>query len=55
MGNGRGPFDRVEILEQGPLRGRIRLSGATLGNARETWEFVWLANSPVPQVESLNR
>lgn len=44
---GKGPFDRVEILEAGPLRGRVRLSGPLSGEQRETWEFVWLENSPV--------
>ena len=44
-----GGFERVEILEAGPLRGRVRLSGARLGGQRETWEFVWLAGSPVLQ------
>jgi beta-mannosidase len=42
-----GAFDQVEIIESGPLRARLRLSGARLGNSRETWEFIWLANSPV--------
>jgi beta-mannosidase len=46
-GDRKGSFDRVDILEQGPLRGRVRMSGAMLGGRRETWEFVWLANSPV--------
>ena len=40
-------FDQVEIIEAGPLRARVRLSGARLGNQRETWEFVWYAGSPV--------
>lgn len=42
-----GTFDQVEILEAGPLRARVRLSGAKLGEGRETWEFTWFANSPV--------
>ncbi|MDX2041513.1 MAG: glycoside hydrolase family 2 TIM barrel-domain containing protein [Acidobacteriota bacterium] len=42
-----GAFDQVEILESGPLRARVRLSGAKLGANRESWEFTWLANSPV--------
>ena len=40
-------FDQVEIIEAGPLRARVRLSGARLGSQRETWEFVWYAGSPV--------
>ena len=43
----RGAFDRVEILESGPLRGRVRLSGSQLGNQKESWDFVWYAGSPV--------
>ncbi|MFN0110404.1 MAG: glycosyl hydrolase 2 galactose-binding domain-containing protein [Blastocatellia bacterium] len=42
-----GAFDQVEILESGPLRARVRLSGAKLGNYGESWEFTWHANSPV--------
>jgi beta-mannosidase len=42
-----GAFDRVEILESGPLRAKVRLAGARLGNQNETWEFVWYAGSPV--------
>ena len=42
-----GVFDEVEIIEAGPLRGRVKLSGARLGLRRETWEFIWYANSPV--------
>ena len=42
-----GAFDQVEILESGPLRARVRLSGALFGANRETWEFTWRANSPV--------
>ncbi len=42
-----GAFDQVEILESGPLRARVRLSGAKFGNNRENWEFTLYANSPV--------
>ena len=42
-----GAFDQVEILEAGPLRARVRLSGARFGEQRESWEFVWQAGSPV--------
>lgn len=42
-----GGFDQVEVLEAGPLRARVRLAGAKFGNSRETWEFIWHANSPV--------
>jgi beta-mannosidase len=38
---GKGGFDRVEFLEQGPLTGRIRL-----GRTGETWEITWTANEP---------
>ncbi|MFB3828362.1 MAG: glycoside hydrolase family 2 protein [Bryobacteraceae bacterium] len=38
---GAGPLERVEILESGPLRGRVRLS-----RAGESWEFTWTAGSP---------
>ncbi len=44
-----GAFEQVEILEAGPLRARVRLTGARLGTERETWEFVWHAGSPVLQ------
>ncbi len=37
---GSGAFAGVEIVESGPLRGRIRLS-----RAGETWEIVWHAGS----------
>lgn len=43
----RGAFDTVEIIEAGPLRARVRLSGSRLGSYIETWEFEWLAGSPV--------
>jgi beta-mannosidase len=36
---GQGAFDKVELLESGPVRGRLRL-----GRAHETWEIVWTAN-----------
>ncbi len=42
-----GAFDQVEIIEAGPLRARVRLSGAKFGMRRETWEFVFHAGSPV--------
>jgi beta-mannosidase len=42
-----GAFDRIEIVESGPLRARIKMSGAMLGDSRETWEFEILAGSPV--------
>jgi beta-mannosidase len=42
-----GAFDQVEIIEAGPLRARVRLSGAKFGNSKETWEFVFYAGSPV--------
>lgn len=38
---GSGAFTRVEIVESGPLRGRIRL-----GREGETWEILWHAGSP---------
>ncbi|MCI0391254.1 MAG: beta galactosidase jelly roll domain-containing protein, partial [Acidobacteria bacterium] len=42
-----GAFDQIEIIESGPFRAHVKLSGANLGNFRETWEFVWYAGSPV--------
>jgi beta-mannosidase len=42
-----GAFEHVEFIEAGPLRARVRLTGARLGGQRETWEFTWLAGSPV--------
>jgi|GEM_PF-716829 len=42
-----GAFNQVDILEAGPLRAKVRLSGSRLGGRRETWEFVWHAGSPV--------
>lgn len=42
-----GAFDQVEFIESGPLRARVRLSGAKLGAARESWEFTLHAGSPV--------
>ncbi len=38
---GSGPISNVEILESGPLRGRLRLT-----RSHETWEFLWTASSP---------
>ena len=35
-----GPLTELSILENGPLRGRVRL-----GRAGETWEFTWTAHS----------
>ena len=40
-------FTKIEILESGPLRARVRLSGGRLGPNAETWEFEWYASSPV--------
>ncbi len=40
-------FTRVEVIEAGPLRARVRLTGAKIGVSREEWEFEWQANSPV--------
>ncbi|HLH53153.1 MAG TPA: hypothetical protein VKY92_06005 [Verrucomicrobiae bacterium] len=37
---GTGPFTNVEILEDGPLRGKIRLS-----RTNETWELCWAGGS----------
>jgi beta-mannosidase len=37
---GSGPMTEVELVETGPLRGRLRL-----GRAGETWELVWTAGS----------
>ncbi len=42
-----GAFDQVKILESGPLRAKVQISGSHLGDAGETWEFVLLAGSPV--------
>ncbi|MGE0883449.1 MAG: sugar-binding domain-containing protein [Blastocatellales bacterium] len=42
-----GAFDQIEIIESGPLRARVRLSGAKFGQARESWEFTLHAGSPV--------
>jgi beta-mannosidase len=42
-----GRFDEVEIIESGPLRARVKVSGARHADRRETWEFIWYANSPV--------
>ena len=40
-------FTEIKIVEAGPLRARVQLRGAKLGNATEIWEFEWYANSPV--------
>ncbi|MEW6125722.1 MAG: sugar-binding domain-containing protein [Acidobacteriota bacterium] len=40
-------FTDVAIIESGPLRARVRMSGARLGDAKEVWEFEWYAGSPV--------
>jgi beta-mannosidase len=40
-------FTTVDVLESGPLRARVRLSGARFGTTAETWEFEWYAGSPV--------
>ncbi|HEY7543585.1 MAG TPA: sugar-binding domain-containing protein, partial [Blastocatellia bacterium] len=40
-------FTRVEIIESGPLRARVRMTGARAGTNDEEWEFEWEANSPV--------
>ncbi len=40
-------FTSVEIVEAGPLRGRVVLSGAARNGAAEEWELVWTAASPV--------
>jgi beta-mannosidase len=37
---GKGPFTRVELLESGPLRGRVRLT-----RDGEAWDIAWTANS----------
>jgi beta-mannosidase len=39
---GSGPLTRVEIIENGPLRGKMRL-----GRSNETWELQWTSDSPV--------
>jgi beta-mannosidase len=39
-------FTDVQIIEAGPLRARVQLRGARLGNFIETWEFEWHADSP---------
>lgn len=40
-------FTDVKIIESGPLRARVQLSGARLGTTVEEWEFEWYTNSPV--------
>ncbi|MGE0101163.1 MAG: glycoside hydrolase family 2 protein [Blastocatellales bacterium] len=42
-----GAFDQVEVVESGPWRSKVRLSGAGFGGTRETWEFTYTAGSPV--------
>ena len=37
----------VEVLEAGPLRGRVRLRGARPGAGAEEWDLEWTAGSPV--------
>jgi len=37
---GKGPMTAIDILENGPLRGRLRLT-----RQEESWEFLWTANS----------
>lgn len=37
---GKGPMTAIEILENGPLRGRVRLT-----RQEEAWELLWTANS----------
>ncbi|MBI4906066.1 MAG: beta galactosidase jelly roll domain-containing protein [Acidobacteria bacterium] len=36
---GSGPFEKVELVEPGPLRARLRLT-----SANEAWEITWTAN-----------
>jgi len=40
-------FTGVDVIESGPLRARVRLTGARHGTNAEEWEFEWYANSPV--------
>lgn len=40
-------FTSIEILESGPLRARVRMSGARIGRFAEEWEFEWYSQSPV--------
>lgn len=42
-----GYFNKVDILESGPLRAKVRLTGAKAGDRTESWEFVWFAGSPM--------
>ena len=37
---GTGPMTRIDLVEQGPLRGRVRLE-----RGGETWELTWYAHS----------
>lgn len=47
QGERSGHFERVEILEPGPWRLRVRMSGSRIGGRVETWEFTAVAGSPV--------
>ena len=40
---GQAAFDKVELLESGPLRGRLRLT-----RAGESWELIWTAAGLAP-------
>jgi beta-mannosidase len=40
-------FTTIEVIDSGPLRAVVRLSGARFGGATERWEFEWTAASPV--------
>jgi beta-mannosidase len=40
-------FEEIEIIEEGPLRARVRLKRARYGVTTEDWEFEWYSNSPV--------
>jgi beta-mannosidase len=42
-----GFFDKVELLEEGPYRLRVRLRGARHGDQIETWELTATAGSPI--------
>ncbi len=43
----KGAFEKVEVIESGPYRMRVRLSGSRLGGSAESWEFILTAGSPV--------
>lgn len=50
LGGGRkrsGAFDQIEIVENGPYRLKVRMTGVKLGDRVETWEFTAHAGSPV--------